>query len=80
MIPGQGTRSHMLQQRICMTQLKGPVAVKKKRSCMSELRYGTVKLKKKKKKRMFSIRCKALVQSFYNMTKLRTRFWGLAML
>ena len=35
-IPGQGTRSHMLQLRVCMPQLKTPYAETKDSICHNE--------------------------------------------
>ena len=42
LIPGQGTRSHMPQLRVCMLQLKT--------SCMPQLRPGATKYSFKKEK------------------------------
>ena len=41
-IPGQGTRSHMPQLRVCMLQLKTPHAASK-RSHVPQLRHDTAK-------------------------------------
>ena len=42
-IPGQGTRSLMLQLRVCMLQLKSHMPQLKKRSCMLQLRPAVAK-------------------------------------